>query len=104
MSVLCHLALRMITKHGLEQCLEMYKNKDKLPIYKLCTLSKQRDSKDFLYRTLMAAFMLRCLQVVDFFPNKNINEGKSIQFYKLKKKSLMDFYFWCGILNYLKIK
>ncbi|XP_044743193.1 uncharacterized protein LOC123305516 [Chrysoperla carnea] len=74
MSVLCHLALRMITKHGLEQCLEMYKNKDKLPIYKLCTLSKQRDSKDFLYRTLMAAFMLRCLQVVDFFPNKNINE------------------------------
>lgn len=72
MSVLCHLALRMITKFDLSTCLQKHKQKSILPIYKLCALDKQRDIRDLLYRTLMAVFLVRCLQISDYFPTDNI--------------------------------
>ncbi|KAJ8934002.1 hypothetical protein NQ314_013637 [Rhamnusium bicolor] len=64
MSILSHTALRMITQNSLKRCLEIYKDRKKEKVYSLCTNSSLRSPEDFLQRTLMAAFLLRCLQKI----------------------------------------
>jgi SET and MYND domain-containing protein 4 len=64
MSILCHIALRIITKScdpktaitSTEAILE-----------KLCNHSDIREVEDYFQRALMSAFMLRCLQKAEFF-------------------------------------
>uniref|UniRef100_A0A6P7EYN5 SET and MYND domain-containing protein 4-like n=1 Tax=Diabrotica virgifera virgifera TaxID=50390 RepID=A0A6P7EYN5_DIAVI len=74
MSILAHTALRMVTQQKLEKCLEIYKNKSEEKIFNLCTNSDKRDSEDFFQRTLMAAFLLRCLQKCGYFGAQNDSE------------------------------
>ncbi|XP_060521878.1 SET and MYND domain-containing protein 4 [Cylas formicarius] len=69
MSILSHTALRMITQYGLERCLKIYENRDEENVYRLCCNADKRTSGDFLQRTLMAAFLLKCLQESGFFGN-----------------------------------
>lgn len=74
MSILCHICLRMVTQEGLENSLKKYKDKSSEPAMSLCTHEDKRQSKDFLQRTLMAVFLLRCLQKCEFFPDKKGND------------------------------
>ncbi|KAK9881282.1 hypothetical protein WA026_015405 [Henosepilachna vigintioctopunctata] len=67
LSVLSFLALRMVTQHDLEEQLNICENRQEEPIFKLCTNSEKRGSKDFFMRTTMAAFLLRCLQKTGYF-------------------------------------
>ncbi|CAG9812403.1 unnamed protein product [Phaedon cochleariae] len=71
MSVLAHAALRMVTQNELARCLEIYEDRSKEKVYALCTNAGQRSAEDFLQRTLMAAFLLRCLQKCGYFGCKN---------------------------------
>lgn len=80
MSILSYGALRLITQNKLEQILDGYKNKNKDGINSLCTNANQRKSQDFLQRTLMAAFLLRCLQKSGYF-NNDRDDGKLLTFY-----------------------
>ncbi|XP_050298897.1 SET and MYND domain-containing protein 4 [Anthonomus grandis grandis] len=73
MSILAHTALRMMTQAGLEKSLELFKNRNKEKLFELCTNAHLRSSEDFLQRTLMAAFLLRCLQKSDFFKSASSN-------------------------------
>lgn len=50
------------------------KNVDVAP-YNLVTHADRRTSKDFLERSLMAAFLLKCLQRVDFFTCPTPDDG-----------------------------
>ncbi|KAI4457273.1 set and mynd domain-containing protein 4 [Holotrichia oblita] len=68
MSILAHTALRMITQNNLEKILKIYENKDLELVYSLCTNSELRRPEDFFQRTLMACFLLRCLQKCGYFP------------------------------------
>jgi hypothetical protein len=91
MSVLCNVALRMITQNDLKKSLEIYDRylspreklssfdeqdlkldlDDKLHvIYNLCTHTEQRTYEDYLSRALMAFFLFRCLQKSGFFGKK----------------------------------
>lgn len=76
MSILSHTALRMITQNSLSKCLEIYKNKPKEKVYSLCTNDKKRSAEDFLQRTLMAAFLLRCLQKSGYFGENRNDSSK----------------------------
>lgn len=67
MSVLAHAALRMITQITSEKCKRIYNNRQSEWVYTLCTNSSVRPPADFLQRTLMAAFLLRCLQKSNYF-------------------------------------
>ncbi|XP_069700412.1 SET and MYND domain-containing protein 4-like [Periplaneta americana] len=83
MSILCHIALRMITQSGLQHFLdekdslrESFLQPNKQPgsyasVYNLVTHAEKRPAQDFLHRTLMALFLLRCLQEANFFPHGN---------------------------------
>ncbi|CAH1115603.1 unnamed protein product [Psylliodes chrysocephalus] len=73
MSILSHTALRMITQQSLEKCLEMYKNRSKEKVFSLCTNSEKREAGDFLQRSLMAGFLLRCLQKCGYFSTNGGN-------------------------------
>ncbi|KYM81841.1 SET and MYND domain-containing protein 4 [Atta colombica] len=66
MSVLSMVALRMVTQEGPRKCDD--ESVDVAP-YNLVTHADKRTSKDFLERSLMAAFLLKCLQRVGFFAN-----------------------------------
>ncbi|XP_062562629.1 SET and MYND domain-containing protein 4 [Armigeres subalbatus] len=62
MSILCHLALRLITQAGTaEKAIEITKD------LALCSHAEHRSHEDYFRRTLMAAFLLRCLQKSEFF-------------------------------------
>ncbi|XP_021934580.1 SET and MYND domain-containing protein 4 isoform X2 [Zootermopsis nevadensis] len=89
MSILCHLALRMLTQSGLQHFLGM---KDTLQesflqpnmhpggyasVYNLVTHADERPAKDFMHRTLMALFLLRCLQEAHFFQTNTNNNALS---------------------------
>lgn len=76
MSILSHTALRMITQTELGKCLEIYKDRSKEKVYSLCTNAKIRPAEDFLQRTLMAAFLLRCLQKGGYFGRNDRNRSK----------------------------
>lgn len=92
MSILCIIAMRMVTQSGLQKALELYKThfqkrnnietndedilkncndseKEKL-IYNLCTHTELREPMDYLKRFLMAFFLLRCLQKTFFFSDQ----------------------------------
>lgn len=75
MSILAHVALRMVTQQSLERQLKIFDGKHKEQVYSLCTNASMRKSGDFLQRTLMAAFLLRCLQESGYF-KRNTNDGK----------------------------
>uniref|UniRef100_A0A1Y1K3J4 SET domain-containing protein n=4 Tax=Photinus pyralis TaxID=7054 RepID=A0A1Y1K3J4_PHOPY len=62
MSVLCHMALRMVSQTTLKESLSQYE--ESRPF---CTNAHLRPPEDFLQRTLMAAFLLRCLQKTNYF-------------------------------------
>ncbi|CAH0564117.1 unnamed protein product [Brassicogethes aeneus] len=67
MSILAHTSLRMITQNSLGKILDIYNDRSKEKVYSLCTNSTIRCPEDFLQRTLMAAFLLRCLQKSGYF-------------------------------------
>lgn len=70
MSILAHVALRMITQKPLDYLLERHKEMKEgkaKGVYNLCTLSEFRNPADFLQRSVMAAFLLRCLQKCGYF-------------------------------------
>ncbi|KAF0298404.1 SET and MYND domain-containing protein 4 [Amphibalanus amphitrite] len=89
MSPLCHLALRIITKHGLEffqklrpelerarapgdrpstdSAGKQYDPDNYLAVHQLVTLSELRKPEDFFHRTLMAVLLLKHLRVAGFF-------------------------------------
>ncbi|CAH1125912.1 unnamed protein product [Ceutorhynchus assimilis] len=90
MSILGHTALRMITQNGLEKCLEIYDNRDNERVYKLCTNSQLRPPNDFLQRTLMASFLLRCLQKSNFFGSSNKNVTPTETEYKVGEMLLFN--------------
>lgn len=51
-------------------------NREKEQVYSLCTNNKQRTGHDFLQRTLMAAFLLTCLQKSGYFgEERTFNKG-----------------------------
>ncbi|XP_053681108.1 SET and MYND domain-containing protein 4 [Anopheles nili] len=64
MSILCHVALRIVTQAGTPQ-----KALEQGQILKdtFCAHTEHRDPEDHFKRTLMTAFLLRCLQKADFF-------------------------------------
>lgn len=62
MSVLSLAALRTMTQKSVD---DVHRNKEGW--YALCTNGSKRSGADFLQRTLMAAFLLRCLQKAGFF-------------------------------------
>ncbi|XP_066251201.1 SET and MYND domain-containing protein 4-like [Euwallacea similis] len=76
MSILGYISLRIITQNGLKKCLQIYENRANERLYKLCTNSDSRSPEDFLQRTLMAAFLLRCLQRSGFFDTDDIHRVK----------------------------
>lgn len=62
MSILCHLAFRLVTQGGSpEKAAEITKD------LALCSHAEKRSHEDYFRRTLMAAFLLRCLQKSEFF-------------------------------------
>ncbi|XP_063223729.1 SET and MYND domain-containing protein 4-like isoform X2 [Bacillus rossius redtenbacheri] len=80
MSILCHVALRLVTQSGLEffaQRREQIRqhagptSKDDkyMEVFNLVTHSDKRSAIDFFQRTLMAIFLLTYLQKAGFFPS-----------------------------------
>uniref|UniRef100_A0A1B6J8P5 Protein-lysine N-methyltransferase SMYD4 n=2 Tax=Homalodisca liturata TaxID=320908 RepID=A0A1B6J8P5_9HEMI len=88
-SVTCLMALRIITQHNLEHFLQLkpvltnscknkqYKSSDYTTVYNLVNHASQRSTEDFLHRTLMAVFLLRCLQTTGYFQHQNENVIKT---------------------------
>jgi hypothetical protein len=56
-------------------------------VYNLVTHAEKRPAKDFLHRTLMALFLLRCLQEAHFFET-NKNESKMLHLHLLSSGSV----------------
>ncbi|CAH1964942.1 unnamed protein product [Acanthoscelides obtectus] len=76
MSILTHTALRMVTQNSLAECLGIYQNRSKEKVYSLCTNAEKRSGEDFLQRTLMAAFLLKCLERSGYFgENRKDKDG-----------------------------
>jgi hypothetical protein len=64
MSILCHLALKLVLQHQTpEKALEEGKKLAEV----FCKNSTMRSNEDFFKRCLMATFLLRCLQKTEFF-------------------------------------
>lgn len=76
MSILAHTCLRMITQNTLKYNLEIYDNRKLEKAFSLCTNAEVRLPEDFFQRTLMAAFLLRCLQRSGYFPNREKDDCK----------------------------
>lgn len=72
MSILCFIALRMITKY--DDVLKAIENGRKV-IKELCSHSHRREGKDYLQRTVMSAFLLRILQKSDYFGRRTSQSG-----------------------------
>ncbi|XP_017477313.1 PREDICTED: SET and MYND domain-containing protein 4 isoform X1 [Rhagoletis zephyria] len=71
MSILCYLALRVFTQapsleNALHDATSMYEN--------LCSHIESREAEDYLQRSLMAGFLLRCLQKAQYFGRRK-SEG-----------------------------
>ncbi|KAF4533270.1 hypothetical protein B566_EDAN010505 [Ephemera danica] len=103
MSILCHMALRMITRAGsADKFVAMWKaanqgtakskkqqakEEAEIDNYRrvlgLVSHQTQRTTKDFLHRSLMAIFLLKCLQQANFFTrtsktDTDLNETESL--------------------------
>ncbi|KAF5269624.1 hypothetical protein FQR65_LT05963 [Abscondita terminalis] len=87
MSILCHTALRMITQNTLEECLIKHKESRNF-----CTNAHLRPAEDFLQRTLMAAFLLRCLQKSNYFIDGEANDDVSPNEQELKIGEMLLYY------------
>lgn len=55
--------------------------------YNLVTHANKRTEKDFLERSLMAAFLLRCLQRVGFFAHPTSDDGTYHRYFTLQRTS-----------------
>lgn len=77
MSILSHIALRMVTQKKLDEILNIHKNRSLEKVYNLCTNAPLRSPQDFLQRTLMAGFLLSCLKKSGYFL-RQIDDGKSL--------------------------
>ncbi|XP_055914079.1 SET and MYND domain-containing protein 4 [Eupeodes corollae] len=68
MSILCYIALRVFTqaRAGVEQGLSVANNL----IENLCAHVESRKADDFLQRSLMAGFLMRCLQKANYFGHR----------------------------------
>nr|CAD7439591.1 unnamed protein product [Timema bartmani] len=86
MSILCHVALRMVTQAGEQFFLdrrqdltshstEILPPSDKyLAVHNLVTHSNKRKPKELFQRTLMAVFLLKCLQKAGYFSTPSIDQ------------------------------
>lgn len=64
MSILCYIALRIFTQ---SKDLESALNTSNLLYKNLCTHEDARQADDLLQRSLMSAFLMRCLQKANYF-------------------------------------
>nr|CAD7201939.1 unnamed protein product [Timema douglasi] len=86
MSILCHVALRMVTQAGEQFFLDRRQDltshsKEILPpsdkylaVHSLVTHADKRKPKEFFQRTLMAVFLLKCLQKSGYFSTPSIDQ------------------------------
>lgn len=72
MSILCFIALRMITQHD---TVEAAIQKGRQIIGELCNNSTMRKATDLFQRTVMACFLLRILQKSSFFGRRTTESG-----------------------------
>ena len=96
MSILCFIALRMITQRKLQDFLALrarivnanqeHSFVDKsdncfadeyMRVYNLTTLSHLRSDKDFFNRTIMSIFLLKCLRCSGYFASHRTLDGNS---------------------------
>ena len=88
MSILCHIALRMVLQFKTpEAALEAGRKWSKI----FCTNKSQRDGEDFFKRGLMATFLLRCLQKCEFF-GRRVTESAEPTEMELEVGSLLFVY------------
>lgn len=64
MSILCYMAIRIFTQ---AKSIDIALSNANELIEKLCSHAHMRQSEDFLQRTLMTSFLLRCLQKSEYF-------------------------------------
>lgn len=79
MSILCFIALRMITQHA---SVDVAIQKGRQVISDLCTHSDRRQATDYLQRTVMSCFLLRIMQKSNFFGKRTTASGRE----KMKKE------------------
>lgn len=73
MSILCHLALKLVLQHQTpEKALEEGKRLSDV----FCKNSKMRSNEDFFKRCLMTTFLLRCLQKTEFFGRRTTESAE----------------------------
>ncbi|XP_054271330.1 SET and MYND domain-containing protein 4 [Macrosteles quadrilineatus] len=84
-SVTVLMALRIITQRQLEHFLQLrpsleksikdkpYKSDDYRRVYNLVNHGSDRSAEDFLHRTVVAVFLLRCLKTTDYFKMQDEN-------------------------------
>lgn len=75
MSILCFIALRIITQHA---SVELAIQKGRQIVGELCTHSSKRNATDYLQRTVMSAFILRIMQKSNFFGRRSSESGNFI--------------------------
>lgn len=78
MSILCFLALRIITQ---SMTPEMALQNGRKIIADLCTHSNRRPNEDYLHRCTMTAFLLRVLQKAEFFGRRTTESGRLIRLF-----------------------
>lgn len=76
MSILCFIALRMITQYT---DVSMAIAENRRIIHELCSHSERRKSTDYFQRTVMSAFLLRILQKADYFGRRTSESGNGQQ-------------------------
>ena len=73
MSILCHLALKLVLQQGTpEKALEEGTRLSGI----FCKNSKMRSNEDFFKRCLMSTFLLRCLQKTEFFGRRTTESAE----------------------------
>lgn len=73
MSILCHIAMKMVTMYGTaEKALKAGEQLSKI----FCTNAGMRNEEDFFKRCLMATFLLRCLQKSEFFGRRTTESAE----------------------------
>lgn len=72
MSILCFIALRMITQYD---NIDLAIRENKLILEKMCTHSHQRKANDYMQRCVMSAFLLCVLQKSGYFERRTTESG-----------------------------
>lgn len=73
MSILCHIALRLVLQYGTP---EKALDEGKILLGSLCKNSRMRSDEDFFKRCLMSTFLLRCLQKTEFFGRRTTESAE----------------------------